>query len=163
MKHILLALLLGILGFRDETGDTHQLVVEFYREELVIEMLTENVDNSLPHVGGWQHQYELAVVIILEGDVVMDERDAVKFLFNMGEFHLVGFEEVAAGGHVEEEVFDGDGGAVGAGDGCMFLDFSPFDEYEGAHLIGSGFGFELHMRDGGNGGESLAAKAQRAY
>ena len=89
----------------------------------------------------------------------MDKGNAIELLLNVGEFHLVGLEEIAAGGHVEEEVLDGDGGAVGAGHWRMFLDVSSFDADKGAYLVSGGFGFKLHMRDGRDGGESLAAES----
>ena len=53
-EHILLAFPLGVFGFGDEAGDAHQLVVELYGEKFVVEMLTENVDDALAHVGGGQ-------------------------------------------------------------------------------------------------------------
>ena len=157
-KHVLLAFPLGVFGLGDETGDAHQFVVELHGEKFVVEVLPENVDDALAHVGSGQQQDELAVIIVLEGEIVVDECDAVKFLFDVCELHLVGLEEVSAGGHVEEEVFDGDGGAVGAGDGRMFLDVGTFDKDEGAHLVGGGLGFELHVRDGRDGGEGLTAE-----
>ena len=98
-------------------------------------------------------------MVVLESDVVVDEGYAVELLLDVCEFHLVGFEEVASCGHVEEEVLHGNGGAVGGCDGRMFFDVSPFNADEGAHFVGGGLGFELHVRDCRDGGESLAAEA----
>ena len=61
--------------------------------------------------------------------------------------------------HVEEEVLNGNGGAVGGCDGRMFFDVSPFNADEGAHFVGGGLGFELHVRDRRDGGEGFAAEA----
>ena len=43
----------------------------------------------------------------------------------------------------------------------MLLDFGAFDEHNGAHLLGSGLRLKLHVRDGRDGGESLAAETLR--
>ena len=51
-EHVLFAFPFGVFGLGDEAGDAHQFVVEFHGEEFVVEMLAEDVDNALPHVGG---------------------------------------------------------------------------------------------------------------
>ena len=49
----------------------------------------------------------------------MDERHAIELLLDVGHLHIVGFQEVAAGGHIEEEVLHGHGRAVLRGNHLM--------------------------------------------
>ena len=59
-EHVLFAFPFGVFGLGDEAGDAHQFVVEFHGEEFVVEMLAEDVDDALPHIGSRQHEDELA-------------------------------------------------------------------------------------------------------
>jgi hypothetical protein len=86
--------------------------------------------------------------------VVRDERGDV------GELGLLGLEELAAGGGVEEEVVDGNGGADGQA--CVFDAEDVTAGYldEGAGGFFGNAGFEEKAGDAGDGWQSFATEAQ---
>ena len=77
----------------------------------------------------------------------------------MGHLDVVGLEEVAAGGHIEEEVLDRNGGAVLGGDGLVGAHLTAFDEDERTRLVFGGLGLEFHVGNGGDGGQCLTTEA----
>ena len=86
--------------------------------------------------------------------VVGDQRGDV------GELGLLGLEEFAAGGGVEEEIADGDGGADGKAGVFDAKDVATGDFYECAGGFFGDAGFELQAGDAGDGGKSFAAEAE---
>ena len=83
----------------------------------------------------------------------------VELLLDVGHLDVVGLEEVAAGGHIEEEVLDRNGGAVLGGDGLVGAHLAAFDKHERAGLALGGLGLEFHVGDGGDGGQCLTTEA----
>ena len=74
---------------------------------------------------------------------------------------LLGAQELAARGNVVEKVADGDGGAAAERGflAAQHLAAGDFDARAGGLLGGAGF--EQQARDGGDGGQRLAAEAER--
>jgi hypothetical protein len=83
----------------------------------------------------------------------------------MSEFGGLGAEKFAAGGGVEEEVADGDGGSLRAAVVFDGEDFAAGD-FEAGPLgvwFGAAAGWardEFEARDGGDGGQRFAAEAE---
>src|SRR5258706_1020426 len=84
----------------------------------------------------------------------------------MGELGLFGLEEFAAGGGVEEEIANSDGGADGEAGVFDAEDVAAgdFDECAGGFgwfpCDSADAGFELEARDAGDGGEGFAAEPE---
>src|ERR1041384_692104 len=87
--------------------------------------------------------------------VVCDEVREVEALGRLGA------EELAARGHVEEEVADADGRAAWARGGRDIAHPPAFDEDARAFGFVFRLRHKLDARDRGDGGERLAAKAER--
>src|SRR5258708_1806217 len=78
----------------------------------------------------------------------------------MGELGLFGLEEFAAGGGVEEEIADGDGGADGEAGVFDAEDVAAGDFDERAGGFFGYAGFELQAGDAGDGREGFTAGAE---
>jgi hypothetical protein len=96
---------------------------------------------------------ELDVFCGVDEGVVRDQRGDV------GEFRLLGLEELAAGGGVEEEVAEGDGGADGKAGIFDADDVAAGDLYEGAGGFFGYAGLKLEAGDAGDRREGFAAEA----
>ena len=80
---------------------------------------------------------------------------------DMGEFGLGGTQELAAGGHVEEQVAHGDIRAARRAGVAHVLDLAAEDQDFRAGGGAFPVGDEGKLRDGGDGREGLAPEAQR--
>src|ERR1700733_10468525 len=79
---------------------------------------------------------------------------------DMGELGLLGLEEFATRGGVEEEVAEGDGGADGEAGVFDAEDVAARDLDESAGGFFGYSGFELEAGDAGDGGQGFAAEAE---
>ena len=100
-------------------------------------------------------------VVVDQGqvDAGVDQSHSLKLAGDVGEFHGIFFEEFAACGHVEEEVFDHHVAAFGACGGFLSFDAGTVDDKAAAHFGVGGAGAEFDLSHGANRGEGFAAEA----
>ena len=98
---------------------------------------------------------QLEVFLRVREGVVRDERGDVAELGGLAT------EEFAAGGGVEEEVADGDGGAGRQAGIFDAEDIAAGDLEAGADFVVGGAGVERKAGDGGDGGQGFSAEAER--
>src|SRR5579871_637666 len=79
---------------------------------------------------------------------------------DVGELGLLGLEEFAASGSVEEEIADGDGGSGGEAGVFDTVDVAAGDLDYGAGVVFGGAGLEGETGDAGDGWKGLAAEAE---
>ena len=103
-------------------------------------------------VGGGE---QLEVLLRMGQRIVRDQRGHV------GQFGGFGAEKFAPGRGVEEEIGDGDRGSARQGGVFHVVDFAAGNFEVRAGSVFAGGGFERDARDGGDGGQRLAAKAER--
>ena len=100
----------------------------------------------------------LAVGCQLEGQFRPDEGDAQEFLDDGPQFRIVGLEEFAACGNVEEEVAHSEMGAGRGGDGLDFRRIRTGDFDHRADLVFGAAGAEGYLRHSGDRRQRLAAE-----
>ena len=107
-------------------------------------------------------QLLLAVTDVLDGDFGMAEGDLLQKGRHGGGLCAVALHEFETGRGVVEEIAHHDGGALRAA-GALHLAGHAALKGEGCAFVRAFFpGEDVHPADGGDGGESLAAKAQCA-
>ncbi len=148
----------GGLGQADATVDAHRAHLGEHLAALRDEVLVEDFRDPLRQRGGAPLVDQLALVPDGEADVGPGQRVAAQRFEAMGELGALALQELAAGGRVEEQLADFDGGASSAGGGA---------EFAGAGFQAPGMGGAVVARDQGqfgdgrDGGEGFAAEAHR--
>lgn len=96
-----------------------------------------------------------------EADVGVSESGEGEVMLDVGAFGFFAAEEFSAGGEIEEELADFDGGAVVAGGGADVLDFAAVDDDLGAFAGGvvAFAGGEGEAADAGDAGDGFASEA----
>ena len=125
-------------------GDRDQLVEGFFAEDLIDALAVSRDRRGYQHGVGGGMQFEM--LFGMGESVVGDQRRDV------GEFGGFGFEEFLASRGIEEEIADGDGGALGEAGFFDPRDFAAVDFEDGASgsffcQLGGGAGFEAQARD----------------
>ena len=148
----------GKFGFGDVAADGGQVGLLVDGEEAFVVAVAKNLGDAFGKVARSQVVEQTAVAVERIVDVVVDQGHALEDFFDVAEFDAVAFKEVAAGRDVEEKVLDGDGSALGAGTGALFLDFAAFDNHPCSQFVVVETAFHFDLGDGGNRGKGFTAE-----
>ena len=130
--------------------------------QLLLVAIAQQRHNALAELAGRQAKHLQVVLIQRKGNLRVGQRHVLKLVENVPHFHGVALEEVAPGGHVEKQVFDGDAGAVGAGRGLLAGNLGAFHQQQRAGVVLALLGANFDLRHGRDAGQRLAPEAQRA-
>ncbi len=119
--------------------------------------------DALALVARGQVEYFLFVVDQLEGDGRMRQGHALELVDHVLQFHLIALEELPACGYVVEEAAHADAGACGARHGLLGLHTAALDQHPRAQLVLVPPGAQLHLRNGRDAGQRLAAETLGAH
>lgn len=162
-KEVLIATgFFGGFGFADEAVDVEVVGIFLNADEPGIVLVSQDLDDALFEGAFFEVKEFLSVVGEGEEHLGECEGHADEFVYDVSHFCGVAFEEVAACGHVEEEVLHGDAGAGGCCDGFLFVYDGVVDFYAGADFVFSTFGAQFDLCDGCYGGECFATKSHGA-
>ena len=154
----------GHFRFTDEAAYPDDICIEVLQGyEFFVGLRAKEIDDALPQIPGRKLMDVLFVVDEAEADVGVSQHEALEFFDDVAHFHGVGFEEIAPGGDIEEEVFDGDAGTCGAGAVFLLFYFAAADEDAGAQFLMVLAGFHFHLSHSCYGGQGFAPKALGAY
>jgi hypothetical protein len=150
----------GEFGEADDTGEVDLGVAELDGEVLLAEGVGPGFEEAEFGGGGGKAEGGTGVVGEGEVDVWVREGELEDHLGDMAELGGGAFHELSAGGGVEEEVADLDGGAGVAGSGLHqgVLAAAGFN-FVGGGVGRAGAGEDAEVGDGGDGGDGLAAEA----
>ena len=153
--------LTGILGFAHIALDLDQRGIDVHWQELLVQAATHESRDTLAEGALHQLIHHIAVVSERELDIIVDQRQFLKLLDNIAQFHLIGLEELAPCRDIKENVLDHEIAANGAGVGFLTLALRRIDHQAGSQLLVMATGSQLDLRDSSNRCQSLATKAHR--
>ena len=158
---------LGILRLAHEALDGHQLGVLLHGHQPFVVLATEEPHDALAEGSAarsrWQVELLVLVVYQLERDVRMRQGHPLELVDHMLQLHAIALQELATGRHVVEQAAHGDGGARCAGHGLLCAHLAAFHQHPGAQLFAVLAGAQLHLGDGRDARQCLAAEALGAH
>ena len=158
-KEILLAAgLLGVFRLDDVARDAHSVGLLADGQQAFLIVVAEQPHDALLEVAGIQMIEFLAVAGQGEADLWVHQRDAGELFNDMSHLGLGRLEEVASRRDVEKQVLDGECGARLHRNEVLLLDDRAFVDDPHAHFILFAARLQLHLRDGGDAGQSLATE-----
>src|SRR5688572_18643479 len=89
----------------------------------------------------------------------MCQRYPLKFVNNVTEFHLIGFEKFTAGGNIVKKIFNGEYGSYGAGARFMTYYFAGINFNLSTGIVAGSFGFYDHFRHRRNRSQGFASES----
>ena len=131
-------------------------------EQVIENVAAEDLEDALAkgRHGGDMEEFPV-VVAELEGLVGMGEGIVGDEGGDVGEFGLIGAEELLAGGDVEEEIANGDDGAIGKAGFVAANHLAAVNFNDTAGGFFRRVGLEREAGDAGDGGQRFAAETER--
>ena len=142
-----------------EAGDRDDVRGFIDGDEALIVARAEEAEDAGAERAGAQVKELCAVRSERESEVRVGQRDAGELVRAVAQLDRVGFQKGPAGGNVEEEVPDCDGGAGGAGRGGDGWRGGAFDEDVGTEVVAGALGPQFDAGDRGDGGERFAPES----
>ena len=160
-EEIVTALLTGGLGLAHEAGDAAERRLHLDGQEILRVLTAIDIGYALAQTLGTEVLQLGAVMVEDEMDVGIDEHDALEGLKDIAELGGVGLEELASRGYIIEKVIDLEAAAHGGGGGFLRHDLRGGYLDAGAELVVGHAREQLHLCDGGDGGEGLTTESHR--
>ena len=155
------ALLSCRLGLAYESAYLAHRGVDVYRQQVLVYFLSNYFDDALAQSASLQVVKLGLVVVEREGNVGVDECDALECGDDIVEFGGVRLEELAAYGDVVEEVADGEVATYGALHGFLRHEARTGDGECRAEVVVGSACAQFHLSYGGDRSERLTAEAHR--
>ena len=156
---LLQAALARSLGLAHEAADAHHGGLNLHGKEAVGKTVAEDAGDALFQARRGEAEQRGAVVCQREGDVGVHEHDAFQLGGDVGEFRLVGLQELTACRDIEEEVLDDEVGAYGTGRGLLRHHPRALEDEMCSQLAVGHARSQFHLRHRGDGGQRLTAEA----
>ena len=157
-QELLVVALAGKGRFGDIAVDAHQRGVYIDGNQLCLKSLAHQCRDALQEGARLQFVHQVPIVHQGELNVMVDHGELLKLPYDVVQFHLVAFEELASCRDVIEDVLDHEVAAWRTHVGFLALAHRTVDDELSSQLCVVGACAQLHLRDGGNRGQRLAAE-----
>jgi len=159
-KEILMsAFLLCRLRLAHKAMDATERCLNLHGQEILIESVAEDVDDTLSQSAGPQVEQFRVVAVKPEDDIGIDEDDALEGRQDIVQLGVVGLEELTSGGHVEEEILHHEVRPLGTGTRLLPRHLSTGDGEMCADVLTPLPRLEFHLCHGGYRRQRLAAES----
>ena len=157
--HVLLAV--GLLAGRrlsDETGDFHQRRLGSHFQQIAGGVLSDKTHDSLLESRRMERVHRSILPVKRERHLRMTHGHPPELFGDMTRFGRTLVQSPASGRYVEEEIFHRELAPDRRHDILLRLEAASFDDQLRAELVLRPARSQLHMRDGRDGGQRLAAE-----
>src|SRR3989338_1201865 len=148
----------SVLRFQNVALNPNDISVFFNRDEFIVEISTQQIDDPFAQNSRLQIVNVCTVVEQRQMQVGMSKRNPFEFFQNMAEFRAVFFKKIPACGNIKEEVLDLEGCPNWTGESFLQLDIAPFNYNVLPDIIVLSAGMHFNMRNSSDRGKGFTAK-----
>ncbi len=158
-EELMCAFLLARLGLAHEAADAAHRGLDMYGQQVLVDALAKHLDDALAQLAGPEVEHLRPVAVEGEGDVGVDEHDALEGRDDIVEFGGVRLQELPACGHVIKQILDEEVGTLGTRAGLLSHKPRPGDGEVCAQVGTAQTRLEFHLCHCRDGSQGLAPEA----